>query len=113
MFNDWDVVHTPNSGNPEECKPFMITIPEGVITTIALHSTKPQELITALILLIYEKYHNPCYYGGRGTPSSAICRLRSKFKPSQLKRAHNRLVELGILKKEKKELLIPWLEEKK
>ncbi|WP_456437221.1 hypothetical protein [Desulfurobacterium sp.] len=87
-----------------------LIIPEEVIAKIGWHSTKPHILITALVLLVYEKTYSPEYYGGVGIPIGAIYRIKEKFEKDQLKRAYNRLVELGILKKEAKKLIIPWLE---
>jgi len=102
-----NIVHTPDI--PEDTKSSVIIIPEEVITTIGWKSRNPHVLITALVVLVYEKIYTPDYYGGLSIPDGAVHEIKRKFKKGQLKRAYDRLVELGILKKEGKELIIPWL----
>ena len=87
--------------------PSMITIPRDVVLHIGLHSHKPHVLITALVILVCERTSN--YDNGLSVPESEY--IKDKLPKDKLKKAYKRLVELGILEKKGKKLIIPWIRE--
>jgi len=107
---NWVIKDIEPSKIEQNSNPSQLIIPEWVIAKIGWNSNKPEILITALVILLYERVYNPNYYGGISIPEGAISSIKRRFKKEQLKRAYNRLVELKVLKKEGKELIIPWLE---